>query len=118
MEQTMSANLYATLIFDYPRDNSFPGCNSTLLDTVEKLDGQTIEVRETRFKFEPRRIRFYVEIFTEQSEFDYLNKPITDEDEFTSYIEDRLIEGGLNGQCTILPDMVNSDIVDKSEVPV
>ena len=109
-------DLYATLIFDFPRDNSFPGCNCAILETVEKLDGQCIEVRETRFKFERNRVRFYVEIYTQQSEFDSLNKPITDEDEFASYIEDRLIEGGLTCTCTILPDMVNSGIVPKSEL--
>ena len=112
----MKSDLFATLIFDHPRDATFQGCNKAICDTVEKLDGQCIEVRETRFKFERNRVRFYVEIYTQQSEFDSLNKPITDEDEFASYIEDRLIEGQLTCTCTILPDMINSEIEEKREM--
>ena len=111
----MNASLYATLIFNFPRDNSFPGCNKAICDTVEKLDGQTIEVRETRFKIEPRRVRFYLEIYTSQSTADGYCKPITNEDELSSYIEQLVFDAGLPG-CTILPDMTNSDIVPKSEL--
>jgi hypothetical protein len=111
----MSANIYATLIFDFPRDNSFPGCNFAILDTVEKLDSQTIEVRETRFKFEPRRVRFYLEIWTGHSTADSFANPITDEDELSSHIENMVIAAGLPG-CTILPDCINSDFEPKSEL--
>ena len=111
----MSASLYATLIFDYPRDNSFPGCNKSICDTVEKLDSQCIEVRETRFKFEPRRVRFYLDIYASQSEADGDCKPITDEDELSNHIENLVIAAGLPG-CTILCDMVNSEIEPKREM--
>jgi len=108
----VSANIYATLIFDFPRDGSFPGCNKAICDTVEKLDGQTIEVREASFKFEPRRVRFCLEIWTSQSTADGDCKPITDEDELSSFIEDKLLYAGLPG-CTTLPDMQNSELVPK-----
>ncbi len=108
-------NLYSTLIFDFPRDNSFPGCNKAICDTVEKLDTQCVEVRETRFKFERKQVRFYLDIYASQSQCESLENPITDEDELTSHIENLVIAAGLPG-CTILPDMTNSDIVPKSEL--
>ncbi len=111
----MSANIYATLIFDFPRDGSFPGCNKAICDTVEKLDGQCIEVRETRFKFERNRVRLYLEIWTSQSTADGDCNPITDEDELSRFIEAKVFDAGLPG-CTILPDMQNSEIVLKSEL--
>jgi hypothetical protein len=111
----MSASLYATLIFDYPRDNSFPGCNKAICDTTEALDGQCVEVRETRFKFEPRRVRLYVEIYTSHSTADSFANPITDEDSMTSHIENLIVAAGLPS-ATILPDVLNSDLVPKSEL--
>jgi hypothetical protein len=109
----VSANLYATLIFDFPRDNSFPGCNFAITDTVEKLDGQEIEVRETSFKFERNRVRFYLEIWTS---FDDLHQPLSDETEADSFIGDKLAAAGLSQKCTILLDGVNSELVPKTEL--
>ena len=105
-------DLYATIIFDYPRDGTFPGCNSVMRDAIEKLDREMIEVRAADFKFKPGKIRLSFDIYTK---FDDIEKPITDETEAEEFLLCKLEKLELP-KAVILIDTANSELLDGSEL--
>lgn len=107
----MNADLYATLIFDFPRQD-FKGCNVVTLETITKLDGQCVEVREASYKFENKRVRLYCEVYAQNE--DLRATPIYDEDDLDKYFHDKVIDAGL-GDCTVLSDMANSELSERPQ---
>ena len=110
----MKNDLFATLIFDFPRQD-FKGCNAVILETTEKLDGQLIEVREASYKFEPKRVRLSCEVYAKNE--DLREKPIYDEGDLDKYFQDKVFDAGL-GDCTVLEDMINSELSERPQSEV
>lgn len=106
----MNSKIYSTLIFDWPRDAKFEGCNKVLCDAIEKLDTQCVEVRQSLFRFRPNIVELVLEVWTS---YDDWYKQIRDEDEAKEFMDDRIQAAGLDCRCNINAE--ESEFCEKSE---